>query len=319
MWTWFALMAVMMAAPSQVPLPLHTDEGPRTTSIIGGDPVFGRGWSNVVAVLSNDPVDPTLGHLCSGTLIAPKIVLTAAHCIAPGTEPAKMGVFFGMTMDPRQRATVKRFGVYPGACVKDCKGDAFDFAFVEIEETIGGVEIIPLLTTQEEWDEAVAPKLPVTLVGFGAVRDDDEEGEPPLADNERGLKRVVETKIEELRPGGRELIAGAPGKDTCGGDSGGPAFVQLSDGSWRQLGVTSRGVRPCGTGRGYYGVPYFALTWLREEAGVDLLPAECEDGDCIDTRPPEEGCGCRHSGGEGSWWAGLGLALLLLRRRRVSS
>jgi hypothetical protein len=48
-------------------------------------------------------------------------------------------------------ATVVRYALYPGACVKDCKTDAYDFAFIEIREKIGGVEIIPLLTTQEEW------------------------------------------------------------------------------------------------------------------------------------------------------------------------
>lgn len=317
---WVAVM--MTAGPLQMPLPLRTGDGAAPTPIIGGEPVVGKDWSNVVAVLSVDPTDASLGHLCSGTLIAPKIVLTAAHCIVPGTDVAKISVFFGTEMTRRQEASVTRFGIYPGACVKDCEGDAFDFAFVEIRETVGGVDIIPLLTTQEEWDEAVAPKRPITLVGFGAVRDDEEDGEPPLKDSERGFKRVVETQIEKLRPGGRELVAGSPGRDTCGGDSGGPAFVQLADGSWRQLGVTSRGVRPCGTGRGYYGVPYFALTWLREEAGLDLLPADCQDGDCIDTRPPEEGCGCRSRGEDGPWAMMVVMVVMvgmMTRRRRVSS
>ena len=49
---------------------------------------------------------------------------------------------------------------------------AHDFAFIEIREKVGGVAIIPLLTTQEEWDEAIAPDMPVTVVGFGAVRDE---------------------------------------------------------------------------------------------------------------------------------------------------
>jgi len=314
--TWLAWLAVMSVESPLSSLSLSRFGSlPEPAQIVGGEAVAGADWSSVVAVLSVDPVDPTIGHLCTGTLIAPQVVLTAAHCIPPDTDVEEIGVFFGTSMTKQQLASVVRFGLYPGACVEDCKSDAYDFAFVEIREVVGGVSIIPPLTTQAEWDEAMAPGMPVTVVGFGAVRDEEEEGEPPLTDAERGFKRVVETVIEEVKPSGVEFIAGEPGKDTCGGDSGGPVFVQLADGGWRQVGVTSRGVRPCGTGRGYYGVPYFALPWLREAAGVDLLPADCQEADCIDVRP-DEGCGCR--GDPDAGWLGLA-GLLALRRRRVRS
>ncbi len=319
--TWLAWLAVVSV---ESPLSLtRFGSLPDPTSIVGGEAVAGADWSNVVAVLSVDPVDPTIGHLCTGTLIAPQVVLTAAHCIPPDTDVEEMGVFFGTSMTKQQMASVVRFGLYPGACVDDCKTDAYDFAFIEIREAVGGVTIIPPLTTQEEWDEAMAPGMPVTLVGFGAVRDEEKEGEPPLMDAERGFKRVVETVIDEIKPSGVEFVAGETGKDTCGGDSGGPVFVQLADGGWRQVGVTSRGVRPCGTGRGYYGVPYFALPWLREAAGVDLLPADCQEADCIDVTPPDEGCGCRGDADDaddaGAGWLGLAGLLVLRRRRRLSS
>jgi MYXO-CTERM domain-containing protein len=265
----------------------------------------------VVEIISPDPVDHTLAHLCSGTLIAPRIVLTAAHCIPPELEASKIAVYFGSRMTSHQQASVKRFGIHPDACVEDCDPEAHDFAFLEINEDVHGFDLIPPLTTQEEWDEAMIVGQPVTLVGFGAVRDAEEENAAPLREDERGYKRFVTTRIAKFTSHKLELLAGETGKDTCGGDSGGPAFVQLADKSWRQVGVTSRGVRPCGTGRGYYGVPYFVLPWLRDETGVDLLPADCADADCIDVS--SEGCGCR-AAPEGSWALGL-LGLLGWRRR----
>lgn len=311
--SWLVALAMPLMMGQTVTLPLRTGVSVQPVPIVGGEAVEGADWASVVALLTPDPDDKTIGHLCSGTLIAPRLVLTAAHCIPPKADASKIEVYFGTQMTTHQRATGKRFGLHPDACVEDCEPEAMDFAFVEIVEDVTGVKYIPPLTAQEDWDYAMAKFKPITLVGFGAVRDEEEEGAAPLREDERGYKRTVTTIIDKFTEHGEEVIAGSKDKDTCGGDSGGPAFVKIEDGSWRQVGVTSRGVRPCGTGYGYYGVPYFALTWLRDETGVNLLPEGCEDGDCLVT-VEDEGCGCR--GGERS--AGLWClpALLLLRRRR---
>src|SRR5690606_13922230 len=119
------------------------------------------------------------------------------------------------------------------------------------------------------------------FVGFG----EDDDGAI-------GIKREVAATLTGVNESGREFRAGGGGKDTCCGDSGGPALVQLDSGEWRLAGVLSRG-GTCGEG-GIYGVPMPELCWLRDSSGVDLLPAGCEACDCVvlSGDKPDEGCDC---------------------------
>jgi hypothetical protein len=77
-------------------------------------------------------------------------------------------------------------------------------------------------------------------------------------------------------------------QSACFGDSGGPAMVELADGTWRVFGAGSHlfdpGGQPppmqegniCGVGVAYsYASP--TIAWLEAQTGVDLTP--CWDGD----------------------------------------
>jgi MYXO-CTERM domain-containing protein len=274
--------------------------------IYGGDPVAPGAWPAIVAVQTD--------KLCTGTLVAPDLVLTAAHCLSPDPTAA-VRIVFGDDIFTGQIVLSEQWGRHPEFCLpSDCDEDLHDFGWVRLPTPVSVEPIVPI-TDQAEFDEVMRKGTPLEFVGYGT----DEAGVT-------GTKREVTASLTGFSSSGREFDAGGEGKDTCNGDSGGPALVRLSSGEWRLAGVISRGGE-CGEG-GIYGVPAPELCWLRDSSGVDLLPAGCDSCDCLSLRgdTSDEGCACaleRDDPGErgrAAWLLavlGLGVGLGLRRRSRT--
>ncbi len=278
---------------------------PDHSGIFGGDPVESGAWPAVVTIRTS--------KLCTGTLVAPNLVLTAAHCFTPAPSGV-IHVDFGDSIgDPDFTLVATDWATHPDFCLPDtCDRDLHDFAWVRLPVDVDVTPILPI-TDQLEYDELMVDGHALTFVGFG-------EDEAQVT----GIKREVASNITSFNESGREFRAGGDGKDTCFGDSGGPSLGQLADGTWRLAGVLSRG-GDCGKG-GIYGVPLPELCWLRDSSGVDLLPEGCAACDCVDIAPDrDEGCKCsagarRTWADSGSKWGWTTLPLLALlgwvRRRR---
>ncbi|HFE44958.1 MAG TPA: trypsin-like serine protease [Nannocystis exedens] len=304
---------------------------PTPQPIVGGELLSATEWPSVVSLIGiKGGVNTNTAYLCTGVLIDAQTALTAAHCLDEAETFDQIMVTFGDTIytnDDNRRTTGDDYGIHPDYCLSECTEDAYDFGYVTLSEPAMGVPIIPPLVDQDEWDELISLDHEVLFVGFGAIRDTDAKDSPgPLEMSEIGLKRAVTSVITGFSPAGLEIIAGQEGRDTCFGDSGGPVFAQLATGDWRLVGITSRGVTPCGSGRGIYGVPYAALPWIRDETGINLLPPNCSDGDCLDTLPAKkETRGCSQSGigarnSSSGYCLSLGISLLglgICRRRRA--
>lgn len=274
------------------PLP-WTAPAPAPAPIYGGELVEPGAWPTAVAILVGDT-------MCTGTLVSPTVVLTAAHCLDDNPSPALMHVVVGddVWTGFKNIVSVASHGSHPDFCGTDtevCKVDIWDYGYVVLEEPLVGVEPTRPLGDQAEWDDAMYIGAPITVVGFG----DDEK-------SLNGFKRQVDVEIVRFSPSGLEFQAGGEGHDSCQGDSGGPAFVTLSSGEVVLAGVTSRGYT-CGKG-GFYAIPYAALCWLNQETGVDLRTDACEACDCLATEPKrDDGCGCAAGGDAGG---SLGLVVL---------
>ncbi len=284
--------ALALTAPIE---PLSAAPTP-PTPIFGGQQVEPGEWPAVVAISVGS-------FLCTGTLVSPNVVLTAAHCLDNEPDLNTIVVRRGDDINlPVAPLKVAAYDSDPEFCAaKSCKEDIHDYGYVVLVNPQNDLTEFPRpIVDQDEWNELMAVDQKITIVGYGLDEDDLT-----------GLKRQVEVPITRFSASGLEFQAGGMGLDSCQGDSGGPAFARLESGEWRLAGVTSRGYT-CGKG-GFYAVPLGGMCWLQQSSGLDLRPPDCELCDCVDTNP-ESGCGCTTTAPPGA--LALLLPLLLLTRRR---
>lgn len=264
------LAAVVTLRPDAIASP-----PPPPSEIYGGQLSAPGAWPTAVSILA--------GQIrCTGTLVAPNVVLTAAHCFMYNPTIDQISVSFGndVNQPDAPRTAALAFGAHPEFCGGDeCKEDIHDYGYIVLaqEQTILPTRVI---TSQDEWDEVMEVGHPITLVGYGLTE----------AGDITGIKREVEVEITRFSKSGLEFQGGGDGKDSCQGDSGGPAYVTLGTGEVVLAGITSRGYT-CGKG-GFYAVPYGGLCWLKQSSGLDLSNG-CGECDCLDTDPNRRDCGCR--------------------------
>jgi hypothetical protein len=166
--------------------------------IIGGDAYEGL---PAVGALTYDGTP-----FCSGTLIAPRLVLTAAHCLE-NDEPWLIRFAIGPSAwEPESALGVTSLEPHPDYDPATLEAD---LGLVHLARD-ARIEPLPLIDRMD----ASWVGVELRFVGYGM--------DVPQSPERVGIKREVRMPIEQL--GARELMFGGYDANVCNGDSGAPAL-----------------------------------------------------------------------------------------------
>lgn len=283
-------------APLAIVCLLLAATGPRLAAAIHADSGVDAGecqWAGVVH----------FGSTCTGTYLGDGLVVSAAHCDSPGS--VKFGEFgrggdgglgwFSVKVlrDGASKKACKRHPSYDtakdqGVDVMWCKLDPDD-------ENYGKLANVPI----------VSPMIPTGCArdwlsnqvynvhrcpGAGSTKFSCGDKGPEVFGVGVGCANAavsgstgcsMDDRKRYLLPGGRLVRQqnkhGDPtsllvkddlvGSGVMSGDSGGPLYIELPDGTWRQIGV----LHSSGIGASYSALPP-RLRWIEASSGRDITP-----------------------------------------------
>ncbi|HEY1285441.1 MAG TPA: serine protease [Solirubrobacterales bacterium] len=194
---------------------------------------------------------------CTGTVVAPRVVLTAGHCALTGTGHVAVAANYTVTTgvadlrDARgvNRSEVSQVLVFPKF---EPSRVSYDASLLILKAPVAA----PALALASPEDAALrAPGVPVSIAGWGLT-----SAEPPRettvlheADSEIKSDDFCHQQLRRIlpifSPASQLCIKSHPGPffaSLCHGDSGGPAFTRRPDGTPVQVGIISLGASNCG-------------------------------------------------------------------------
>ena len=290
------------------------------TRIVGGESASAESWPWQVALVEPHERDGRRGagfrQFCGGSVIAPRWVLTAAHCV-DDVRPGDLQVLVGTHDLDRGGRLLDVRAIHVHEDYSDAS-EGNDIALLRLARPAGVAEVE--LPTAKRAEAVATPGTPATAIGWGLLRPlqckpgskpgthrcrlrgggaghfaDGLTGKPVKLSDVRTSKLmevelplVGEKTCRDAYPGAaideRTVCAGLRrgGKDSCQGDSGGPLVVRDGD-TWFQAGVVSWGQGCAKPGKyGVYTNVGMFEHWIRAKTGLALATA----GDTTPPKPP---------------------------------
>ncbi len=271
--SWAPLLVLLAWQPSDAQQFIcETTDGRTQARIVGGHHANIVEWPWQVLVRGVTPDGNALS--CGGTIISPRWILTAAHCLLDddGTSYTEYGLEFSVVYGedrPKDRPGVPVDRLIPHENY-DPVTLANDIALIRLSQDVPGNRRIQL--SSHQLDTVFArPGVCATITGWGTL----EEGARGSDTLQRADLPLMDGFSCDLAYPGEiydtHLCAGyvQGGVDSCQGDSGGPLVVRHGNsGRFVQVGVVSWGVGCARPGKpGVYTRVSHYIDWIQSHAG----------------------------------------------------
>lgn len=202
------------------------------TAVYNGSPAIGD--ERVVLVVGGSQW--RIG--CSGSLIAPRLVYTAAHCVDGGANyvwPPNATVGENNTFTPVKvikQIIPKEFN---NNCVNCGRGPIQDFMILVLEKDLADVKPMRIATIGEV-SQLIQNQTDVIQIGYGLKQWAPNNSVGPTNYPERLVSKLRTTSLLQGNQEEKDLLASkpnifinvmnSPDKTMCGGDSGSPLYFK---------------------------------------------------------------------------------------------